>query len=62
MSRQSDAVAQQMKKYVDAMRTMGKEPSVMYVTKDQYDILRAAAKAPVDNFRPRFMGIEVKRE
>lgn len=62
MSRQSDAVAQQMKKYVDAMRSMGKEPSTIYVTKEQYDILRAAAKAPIDDFKPRFMGIEVKRE
>lgn len=62
MSAQADAVKKHMKKYVDTMRGLGKEPSAIYVTKDQYDILRAAAKAPVDNFNPRFMNIEVVEE
>jgi hypothetical protein len=59
MSKQGDAIKLQLKKYVDAMRAQGKEPSALYLTKAQFDVLRAEAGGGPD-WKPRLMGFEVK--
>ena len=61
MSRAADAIKQNLKRYVDHMTGQGKKPTALYVTKAQFDILRADAKHPGNDYRPRFMGIEVKK-
>lgn len=62
MSAASDKVKESMAKYVHRMRELGKEPSQIVVTKAQFDVLRSAAGEKKGEFRPRFMGIEVKSE
>jgi hypothetical protein len=61
MSKEADKIKHNLHRYVRAMRDQGKEPTALYVTKQQFDILRAAAgEGP--GYKPRFMGIEVKVE
>jgi hypothetical protein len=61
MSKATDIIKQNLAKYVKAMRSQGREPSMLYVTKAQFDTLRAeAGEGP--NYKPRFKGIEVRKE
>lgn len=62
MSRAADAVKEHMARYVARMREIGKEPSCIVVTAAQWDILRSEVGEKPENFKPRFMGIEVKKE
>jgi len=59
MSIKSDSVKEHLIKYINAMKSTGKEPSALYVSKQQYEDLRAAAKGGAD-WKPRFQGYEVR--
>lgn len=61
MSREADKIKHNLHRYVKAMRDAGKEPTALYVTKQQFDTLRAEAKEGPD-YKPRFMNLEVKVE
>lgn len=59
--KEADKIKHNLHRYVRAMREAGKEPTALYVTQHQFDILRAAALEGAD-WKPRFMGFEVKVE
>lgn len=59
MSTERDRVISSMEAYLRFMRSQGKEPSAIYVTKSQLKTLRSAA-GEKDGFKPRYKGIEVR--
>lgn len=63
MSKAADEIKSALRRYVEHMRdTLGREPGCLYVSKRQWDILRAEEGGDPEKFKPRFMGIEVKKD
>lgn len=58
MSKAADNVTDHLTKYLRAMEAQGKKPSALYVSKRQFEDLRAARKGGPD-FKPRFKGYEI---
>ena len=64
MSRERDEVIEVMDKYLAAMKAVGKTPESITLTAKQFNVLRLAA-GPIgagDNWKPRYKGIQVRKQ
>lgn len=61
MSKASDKITNDINKYIDTMKETGRMPSVVYVTKQQFEELKIGlGKGTEKNWKPRIRSIPIE--